>query len=82
MRVREHSNLVEYEMISGGPHTYTLDEIDMFKINDTIKKAVLAELAKGYDAKTITNTFQLKSRNGCYKELEAGGGKYLERLTI
>jgi hypothetical protein len=82
MSIKEHSDLVEYTMLSGGLHTHTLDEVDMFKINDAVKNAVLAELAKGYDAKTVTNTFLSKGHDGCYKELVAAGGKYLERSTV
>jgi hypothetical protein len=82
MSIKEHSELVEYTMLSGGPHTHTLDEIDMFKINAAVKNAVLAELAKGYDAKIVANTFLSKGHDGCYKELVAAGGKYLERSTV
>jgi hypothetical protein len=82
MTIKEYPNIVEYRMLSGGPHTHTLDAMDMFKINNAVKNAVLAELAKGYDAKTVANTFLSKGHDGCYKELEAAGGKYLERSTV
>jgi MULE transposase domain len=74
--------MFEYEPCDGFPHTHSLDESDMFKINEAVKCAVEAELAKGYDAKTVTNTFQSKGKEGCYEALEAAGGKYLERSTV
>ena len=66
-------------MLFGGPLTHTLDEIDMFTINAAVKNA---ELAKGYDAKIVANTFLSKGYDGCYKELVAAGGKYLGRSTV
>src|SRR5467141_1139237 len=55
MSVREHvhEDMVEYTMSSGNhglAHTHTLDDLDMVKINDAVKNAVLTELAKGYGA--------------------------------
>ena len=49
--------MFEYEPCDGFPYTHSLEESDMFKINEVVKCAVEAELAKGYDAKTVTNTF-------------------------
>jgi hypothetical protein len=42
----------------------------------------VTELAKGYDAKIVANSFLSKGHDGCYKELVAAGGKYLERSAV
>jgi MULE transposase domain len=84
MRVRFHlsAGFYEYTPKSGFPHTHTLDEMDMAKINDAVKKAVEAELAKGYSAATVANNFLSKGREGAYLALEIAGGKYLQRAMV
>ena len=86
MSVREHvEDVVEYTMSLEShelAHTHTLDDLDMFKLNDAVKNAVLAELAKGYSAKDVANAFLSKGREGAYGRLEVAGGKHLSRRLI
>ena len=42
----------------------------MFKLNDAVKNAVFAELAKGYSAKDVANAFLSEGREGAYGRLE------------
>ena len=77
--------MVEYTMSSGNhglAHTHTLDDLDMVKINDAVKNAVLTELAKGYGAKDVANAFLSKGREGAYGRLEVAGGKHLSRRLV
>lgn len=53
----------------------------MFKLNDEVKNAALAELAKGYNSKDVANAFLSKGREGVYGRLEVGG-KHLSRRLI
>ena len=87
MSVREHvhEDVVEYTMSLEShelAHTHTLDDSDMFKLNDAVKNAVFAELAKGYSAKDVANAFLSKGREGAYGRLEVAGGKHLSRRLI
>jgi len=72
----------EYQPYNGFPYTYTLDESDMYKINEAVKCAVEVELEKGHSAKAVIDLFLSRGKNGCYKETEAARGKYLERSLV
>jgi hypothetical protein len=54
----------------------------MYKINKAVKCAVEVKLEKGHLAKAVTDLFLFRGKNGCYKEIEAAKGKYLERSLV
>jgi len=54
----------------------------MYKINEVVKCAVKVKLEKGHSAKAVIDLFLSKGKNGCYKEIEAIRGKYLERSLV
>ena len=54
----------------------------MYKINEVVKCAVKVKLEKGHSAKVVTNLFLFRGKNGCYKEIEAIRGKYLEHSLV
>ena len=54
----------------------------MYKINEAIKCIVEVKLKKGHSAKVVTDLFLFKGKNGCYKEIEATRGKYLEHSLV
>ena len=47
-----------------------------------MKQAILAELYKGYLAKTVSNLFCGIGQDGAREALEAVGGQYLERRLV
>lgn len=80
--IKEHSDLVECTMLSGGTPVLWKKSKCLRSSCQKCWPTVLVELAKGYDAKTVANTLLSKGNDGCYKELITAGGKYLERSTV
>jgi hypothetical protein len=72
----------KYQPYNSFPHTYTLNKSDIYKINEAVKYAVEVELEKGHLAKAVIDLFLSRGKNGCYKEIEATRGKYLEYSLV